>query len=202
MNEVSIVSKEELSFVEGNSLTVKQLDFLLSKTPAGAIKKRPGKGGGQWAFVSGTYVRKVLNLMFGWDWDFEVLSEQVLHGEVVVKGRLTCRVNGRSIVKTQFGNKEIATKRQSDTPLSIGNDFKAAATDALKKCAFDLGIAQDVYNPDEFREAKVEDFTLERLVALRKDKDLDEDTARGVDEISADEESAAYKKAILTLEKL
>jgi len=40
-------------------------------------------------------------------------------------------------------------------PLSIGNDLKSAATDCLKKCASEIGIASDIYNKDEFREVKV-----------------------------------------------
>jgi hypothetical protein len=78
-------------------------------------------------------LKKVLNLMFGWDWDFEIMDEKIIHGEAVVKGKLTCRTNGRTIIKMQYGNKDIMTKRGSNEPLSIGNDLKAAATDALKE---------------------------------------------------------------------
>ena len=165
MSALARVTKDDLSLIDNNVLQENQLSFLLQKTPEKYIKTRPGKGGGQWKFVSGVYVRKILNLMFGWDWDFEVLSEQVLHGEVIVKGRLTARVNGQAIVKTQFGNKEVICKKGTETPLSIGNDFKAAATDALKKCAFDLGIASDVYAPDEFKPLEVQGTTSEELEA-------------------------------------
>jgi hypothetical protein len=44
--------------------------------------------------------------------------------EAIVKGRLTCRSNGKTIIKTQYGNKDIVFKKlqQGETeriPLSI-----------------------------------------------------------------------------------
>jgi len=165
MNELALISAKDLSLIDENSLNAKQLQFILKRTPQQYVKSRPAKGGGVWKYVSGGYVRKCLNLMFGFDWDFEIISQDILYGEIVVKGRLTCRCAGRTIIKTQFGNKEIAYKKQSPEqiqakeekiPLSIGNDMKAAATDALKKCAAELGIAADIYNAEDFREVNVD----------------------------------------------
>ena len=42
-------------------------------------------------------------------------------------------------------------KFPSTQPLDLGNDLKAATTDALKKCASELGIASDIYAPNEFK---------------------------------------------------
>lgn len=156
MSQIVKIEAKDLALVDNNSLNDKQLKLLLKRTPTQYIKKRPAKGGGTWDYVSGGYVRKVLNLMFGWDWDFEVVNEQVAGGQVIVKGRLTCRVNGRSIVKMQYGCKEIMYKRGTTDPLNLGNDFKAAATDSLKKCAAELGIAADVYNKEDFKEIDVQ----------------------------------------------
>ena len=104
-------SQADLSLANDNSLNAKQLQLLLKKTPSQYVRQRPAKGGGVWHYVSGAYVRKILNLMFGWDWDFEVLSEMVQGNQVIVKGKLTCRVNGKAIVKTQFGCKEIMMRK-------------------------------------------------------------------------------------------
>lgn len=157
--ELALVSQKDLSLVENNSLNGQQLKQLLKKTPKQYVKTRPAKGGGTWNYVSGGYVKKCLNLMFGWDWDFEIVSEQITAGEVIVKGRLTCRTNGHQIVKMQYGNKDIIYRKaapgEERQPLSIGNDMKAAATDALKKCAAEIGIAADIYNADDFREINV-----------------------------------------------
>jgi hypothetical protein len=99
--------------------------------------------------------------MMGWDWSFEIISKEVLYGEAIVMGKLTCNSNGKSIVKMQFGNKDIIYRKETDkdgnrVPLSIGNDLKAAATDALKKCAAELGIAADIYNKMDFKEVSVD----------------------------------------------
>ena len=153
-------TQADLSLANDNSLNAKQLQLLLKKTPSQYVRQRPAKGGGVWHYVSGAYVRKVLNLMFGWDWDFEVLSEMIQGNQVIVKGKLTCRVNGKSIVKTQFGCKEIMMRKGTNEPLNLGNDFKSATTDALKKCSAEIGIAGDIYGKDEFKEIDVIQETL------------------------------------------
>lgn len=197
--EVAKISKEDLSLVSNNLLNEKQLGLLLSRTPKAYIKSRPGKGGGTWNYVSGTYIRKVLNLMFGWNWDFEVMHQEVMHGEAIVKGRLTCRIGNKQIVKMQFGNKEVMCKKGTDTPLSIGNDLKAAATDALKKCATELGISSDVYAPNEFREVSVlqEEISIDELseaYEIGKDK-LSATDATHIKRIIEANETASFKKA-------
>ena len=174
MNKLALVEPEDLSFVENNSMNASQLKFILKRTPEQYIKERPAKGGGKWQYVTGGYVKKCLNLMFGWDWDFEILEDKILHDEAIVKGRLTCRSNGKTIIKTQYGNKDVIYRKQTDPtqpriPLSIGNDLKAAATDCLKKCAAEIGIAADIYNAEDFREVNVntdDKITLENLREL------------------------------------
>jgi len=154
-NELALINPSDLSLVENNALTGAQLKQLLKKTPPQYVHTRPAKGGGTWEYVTGGYVRKVLNIMFGWNWSFEIVDEQIMHGEVIVKGKLTCTSNGITIVKMQFGNKDIICRKNTDIPLSIGNDLKAAATDALKKCAAEIGIAADIYNKQDFKEVNV-----------------------------------------------
>lgn len=159
---VALITKSEISKVENPILNARQLDFLLKKTPKSHIYKRKAKGGGEWNYVTGVYVKKVLNLMFGWDWSFEVKEHKfdLVIGQAFVLGKLTVYTNGRSIIKEQFGRVDIKFKREPDTngnriPLDIGNDLKAATTDSLKKCAAELGIASDVYAPNEFKELRV-----------------------------------------------
>jgi len=156
-NKAIMLSVSDITKSDDVILSIAQINTVIGKTPKGAIKTRPAKGGGTWNYVSGSYMKKRLNMLFGFNWDFEILSEQILieAGEVVVKGKLTCRSAGATIVKMQYGNKDIVFKRGTQTPLSIGNDLKAAATDALKKCAAEIGIAQDVYAPQEFKDVEV-----------------------------------------------
>jgi hypothetical protein len=163
-NKLALVREEDLSLMGENNLNANQLALILQKTPAQYVHQRPAKGGGVWDYVTGGYVKKCLNLMFGWDWDFEILDEKILYGEAIVKGKLTCRSNGKTIIKTQFGNKDIVFKKQTADeiakgaeriPLSIGNDLKSATTDCLKKCASEIGLASDIYNKEDFNESKI-----------------------------------------------
>jgi recombination DNA repair RAD52 pathway protein len=151
-----LITKTELSKVENNLLNTPQLNVLMSKTPQGHIYKRPGKGGETWEYVTGVYVKKVLNLMFGWNWDFEVekFDINIEARQCIVLGKLTCRVGENRIVKMQFGRADMKFKKSGE-PLDLGNDLKAATTDALKKCASEIGIASDIYGKNEFKEVFV-----------------------------------------------
>jgi hypothetical protein len=160
MKEVKEFELNELS--KGHTpLNERQLQTLLSATPDRFKYKRPAKGGGQWEYVSGTYVKKVLNFVCGWDWDFEVVDKDIFleAKQVVVLGKLTIRVgeNGekQAITKMQYGRKDIMFRKGTTIPMDIGNDMKAATTDALKKCASEFGIASDVYGANEFKEINV-----------------------------------------------
>lgn len=170
---LALLKATDLAKVENSALNAFQLQMLLKKTPQMYIKKRPAKGGGQWSYVSGGYIRKCLNVMFGWDWDFEIMDKQVLFDQVVIEGKLTCRSNGRTIVKMQIGTKEIMFKRGTKDPLNIGNDFKAAATDALKKCAAELGLAADVYNAAEFKEVILDLSNELTPTEIKRQKDIE-----------------------------
>ena len=216
-NKLALVSPEELSLVEGNSLNEKQLKLILQRTPKKYIHQRPAKGGGTWDYVTGGYIKKCLNLMFGWDWDFEILDEKILYGEAIVKGKLTCRSNDKTIIKMQFGNKDIMYRKQNaeeiskgleKIPLSIGNDLKAAATDCLKKCAAEIGISADIYNKEDFNEIKVDTentkYSLETLKSLYDEKInlIPENEIENICRIIDNEEKLSYKKVIDQLNKL
>lgn len=170
------VSAKELAKVENNVLNKDQLNVLFQGTPEAHKYKRPAKGGGEWTYVTGAYVKKVLNLMFGWDWDFEVTKFEYNMGakQCIVLGKLTVRSGGKTIIKNQFGRVDIKFKTNwdnnlkkkipTDQPLDLGNDLKAATTDSLKKCASELGIASDVYAPNEFKAIQVvEPLTQEEI---------------------------------------
>jgi recombination DNA repair RAD52 pathway protein len=203
-NELALVHISDLSLVDENVLSAKQLKQLLKRTPKQYVHTRPAKGGGTWDYVTGGYVRKVLNIMFGWNWSFEILDNQILHGEVIVKGKLTCTSGGTTIVKMQYGNKDVICKKGTDIPISIGNDLKAAATDALKKCAAELGIAADIYNKMDFKEVAVDttEVTLheiKELYELKKDG-LDSADIASAERIILNEEKNSYYKLFKKLQ--
>lgn len=198
-------------------LNQNQIQKIWNSTPARYKYQRPAKGGGSWTYIKGSYVRKVLDSVFGFNWSFDVdttLAEAFevakLTGAVVVKGTLIGRVKNDGewveLRKTQFGRADVkwemtaATtetgtviyetdkngrrkpKRvrkideytKSPVPLDLGNDFKAAATDALKKCASLMGIGADVYEADEFMEIQIIGSDEERNSAKATTKKLKE----------------------------
>ena len=211
------ITKEELTKSEENVLNSAQLSFLLQKTPKNHIYKRPAKGGGTWDFVTGVYVKKVLNLIFGWDWDFEVVEYKydLDIGQVFVLGKLTCRSKGNTVVKMQFGTKDIMFKNETQNgkkvktkfPLDLGNDLKAATTSALKKCASELGIASDVYAPNEFKAIKVidaEDIDYEAEIRdLLNDENviLSDDDRMSIERILDKKETLSYPKLLKRFSK-
>lgn len=137
---------------EKSALSANQIKKLLAPTPKKHRYTRPAKGGGTWEYVTGTYVQKMLNYVFGWDWTFEVKEFKVLEKQVIVLGMLTVTTQHSVITKEQFGRKDIAYRKSSDEPLDLGNDLKAASTDALKKCASMFGLASDIYSKEEYKE--------------------------------------------------
>ena len=178
MTDTSVAKKVKSSKKPASALTVyermnkdikpvlfqEQLLQILKETPRDHIYKRPAKGGGEWEYVTGAYVKKCLNFIFAWNWDFEI-KEKGIEGDLIwVLGRLTVRTyDGTAIVKEQFGRADMKKKRNGSGYLDYGNDLKSASTDALKKCASELGIASDVYAKNEFKEiqfVKEEEFPM------------------------------------------
>jgi len=144
-----------LTLIEEAPLEEQQILQIMGKTPKKHIYSRPAKGGGEWEYVTGVYVKKVLNYVFGWLWDFEIVEHGRENDLVWVLGRLTVKgKDGVEIKKMQFGRADVKMKRGTKIPLDFGNDLKAASTDALKKCASELGVASDVYGRNEFREVE------------------------------------------------
>lgn len=157
--KTALVESEILRVDTG--LTKSQVQAFFTATPKDKILTRPAKGGGEWKYVSGGYVTQVLNQLFGFYWSFEIKTsmEEALKtassGTVVVQGCLKVKVGETWITKEQYGRKEVAFKKGTKEPLDFGNDLKAAATDAKKKCAAELGLFQDVYNQENFIEAEI-----------------------------------------------
>lgn len=152
--------KGKLMLVTNSPISSKQVLQIFQKTPPQHIKTRPAKGGGTWDYVTGVYIKKVLNFVFGWLWSFQIIDKGVQGDQVWVQGRLTIN-NPKNpteamIVKEQFGRADIKFKKDSKIMLDYGNDLKAAASDALKKCAAELGIASDVYGKAEFKEIGID----------------------------------------------
>mgnify|MGYP001580904641 CR=1 FL=1 len=174
------MAKKDLLIV-GSGLTARQLKIFYTATPEDKIKTRPAKGGDTWKYVSGSYVKQVLNALFGVEWTFEIETSvkdafevAKVTGQCVVKGTLTVPIGDKLVRRSQFGRCDVKFKTEWDDtakkkivvinemtgqaePLDFGNDLKGAGTDALKKCANEIGLFMDIYSNDDFIEVQVAD---------------------------------------------
>jgi hypothetical protein len=117
-------------------------EILESQFPTHQIKTRQGNFGNTLAYLEAHTAIQRLNNALESAWSFEVLSHDILKDEVLVLGKLTA---GNDIVKTQFGTSSITRNKTTGEIVSLGDDLKAAATDALKKAATLLGVGLSLY---------------------------------------------------------
>jgi hypothetical protein len=187
--------KEKKLVLSDTPIKTTQLLRLLQVTPKQHRFTRPAKGGGTWDYVTGAYVKQTLNEVFGWLWSFDIISIKEAHGQAVCQGKLTInKPDGTPLVwKTDIGKADIKYKSDykngvkvvSDIPLDYGNDEKASATDCLKRCAFQLGIASDIYDSKkEFQELKAEDY-LEVIENTEISKRLDDSSIAKINACSS-----------------
>lgn len=105
------------------------------------IKQREGTFGNILDYVEAHAVIQRLNDAFEGNWSFEVVKHEIVEDEVVVLGKLAAD----GLAKMQFGNSRITKVEEDGTVVSMGDDFKAAATDSMKKCATLLGVGLHLY---------------------------------------------------------
>ena len=104
------------------------------------IKTRPGQRGKILSYIETHAVIARLNEAADFEWTFEVVKHEILADEVIVLGKLT--IDG--VTKMAFGGSTITTD-VSGKEVSIADDLKAAASDALKKTASLFGVALEFY---------------------------------------------------------
>src|SRR2546425_2129592 len=105
------------------------------------IKQREGLYGDVLDYIAGAAVIQRLNEAFNAEWTFEILEHDIREKEVVVLGKLTAQ----GIAKCQFGKSKITRTKETKAEVSIGDDLKAATTDAIKKCATLFCVALHLY---------------------------------------------------------
>jgi len=112
------------------------------------VKQRQGSFGNTLDYVEGHAVVARLNEAFEANWTFELTDHWILKetDEVLVLGKLTAE----GVTKMAFGSKQVTRNENSKSIISLGDDLKAASTDALKKAASLLGVGLYLYsNPKE-----------------------------------------------------
>lgn len=132
------------------ALATRQNRIIKAETPREFVKERAGKGGKKFTYVETGYVIARLNEAFSpLGWEFKITergetqrkNENSTEGEVWVYGELTIidHKQGFRVTKGQYGQHNVYEK------VPMGDAYKAAASDALKKCASLMGIALDIY---------------------------------------------------------
>ncbi len=104
------------------------------------IRQRKGRNG-VLDYIEGHNVVHRLNQALDGAWSFEITHHEVREDEVLVLGKLTAE----GITKMNFGVSQVTREKGSGALISLGDDLKAAATDALKKCATFLGVGLHLY---------------------------------------------------------
>lgn len=114
---------------------------------ADQLRSRRATSGKSLTYVETHAYIERLNEAYDGRWDFEVLEHQVLDTEVVVLGRLVAD----GVTKTAFGGSNRTVSRDSGEAISLADDLKAAASDALKKCCSLLGLGLHLYGAPNAR---------------------------------------------------
>lgn len=115
------------------------LDVLTRPFLQTEVKQRKSDTGKTFDYVEAHSVIARLNEAFQGGWNFRILQHQIVEGEVIILGELSAD----EVVKQQFGSAVLDTTEPG--ALTVGDTFKAAASDALKKCATGFGIALELY---------------------------------------------------------
>lgn len=123
------------------------LAMLNEPFPSEVVEKKEG-----FDYIPHPYVTARLNEVLGvGSWSFVLLETHWIREEdtVVCHGKLTALIDGVWVHKEQWGGQRVNRKRRNadGTPgdiVDISNDYKGAASDALKKCATLLGVGEEL----------------------------------------------------------
>lgn len=110
----------------------------------GRVKSRQGGQGMSFDYIPTEYAIELLNEAFDYAWDSRVFFHEKLDDCVIVGVELKIwEDQGNPIVKQQFGSCKI------NRGVDVGSAFKGAASDGLKKCASQFGLALELYRDDD-----------------------------------------------------
>lgn len=107
------------------------------------VKKRKGAFG-MVSYVGMAEYIKRLNKIFEYQWSFGIVDSQIIDGFIIVQGKL----EAQGITKMQYGTSRITVSTRTGDKTQVGDDFKAAASDCLKKCTSLFGIGLYLYDSD------------------------------------------------------
>jgi hypothetical protein len=141
-----------------------QMKIINRKTPESEVEIKTDKSGFTYKSVKAAYVKALVTLVTGGNFCFEIKSHEFIQAtkEVLVHGVLTIYANRTTYEREQFGQHYLNTKIETEGnktttfPSEIGNGYKAAASDAFKKCASEFGFLWDIYGQEHADQKKEE----------------------------------------------
>ena len=193
-----IIQIENLESIElvRKAITDKHKNVSNIKTPKPFIKKKMGM-----EYVEYSYMREIADKEFpGWSW--KVVSTEVLGSEAyVVHGRLKFYDEGIWRECDVTASHRIQKQRGTNDFVDIGNDVKAANTDAIKK-AFNMymNIADDVYR-NQVDDLELSDLEKSDILVLASE--INEEKLEQIKELIEDDtiNTANYKASFAKLER-
>lgn len=158
----NLFTPSELKSMQASVFTEEQIKLINAKTPKSEVEIKTDKNGFTYKSVKASYIKRRMNLIFGFNYSFEIKSHEFIQAskEVLVEGRLTIHTISRKVYREQFGQHYLQTTTEpagsgsKSFPSDIGNGYKAAASDCFKKCASEFGICWDIYNQEHAEEKK------------------------------------------------
>jgi len=192
---IQIENLESIDLVR-KAITDKHKSVSNIKTPKPFIKKKMGM-----EYVEYSYMREIADKEFpGWSW--KVVSTEVLGSEAyVVHGRLKFYDEGIWRECDVTASHRIQKQRGTNDFVDIGNDVKAANTDAIKK-AFNMymNIADDVYR-NQVDDLELSDLEKSDILVLASE--ISEEKLEQIKELIEDDtiNTANYKASFAKLER-
>lgn len=135
--------KEMIDLSEKAILSKDQLFEIRKPTPPSQIDILE-ENGIKIKSVKPDFAKKKLNHVFGFNFNFTIISKEYFKDSniIIIHGRLSIKISDNIIIREQFG--ECKTNNNN-----LGNAFKGAATNALKKCMAELGFFWDIYGDSQ-----------------------------------------------------
>ncbi|MEE2708261.1 MAG: Rad52/Rad22 family DNA repair protein [Gemmatimonadota bacterium] len=139
------------------------LEHLVRPFSSDQVKQRTTPLGYTVDYIETPTVITRMNEAFQGEWSFKILDHKLLEDVVVVLGELTAG----GITKQQFGTCELSHEGEEGVLFSLGDGMKAAASDALKKCATLFGLGLQLYGvtPDTFLEGTTQTDAVDQTPA-------------------------------------
>lgn len=102
------------------------------------------KSGVELVYLPISEVINRLNKVLGVDgWSFEIISvrrDEIDTDQIIAHVSLVATIGDTTVVKHGFGGQSVKRQKKDNKPVDLGNDFKGAVSDALKKAAQQLGV--------------------------------------------------------------